>query len=346
MPKAKKLPSGNWRVQASVTVNGTLYKKSFTAPTARQAQADALAWQTESKDKRSPTNATLYEAVNSYIDINRNVFSPATIRGYMTIVRNHLGDIGNLKVSAITTNVLQEKVNSLSKTKSPKTVKNVFYLIIPAIHHVDPHKVFEDINLPGEGTLKPKPFVKKALQHSEAKEILNKLSGNSIEVPVLLAAWLGLRRSEILALEWTDVDFENKTLYINKAYVPNEFNEFVIKGVKAGDSREVSIPDYILEKLNHLTKEKGRIFKNIPPSRLSQGFPKLCDKILGKPYSFHDLRRTMATYGLAMGIDQAIIMSIGGWKSPQTLRKFYQVILDEDRKEAQNKINNVFNSMI
>lgn len=329
-----------------MTVNGTLYKKSFTAPTARQAQADALAWQTESKDKRNPTNATLYDAVNSYIDINRNVFSPATIRGYMTILRNHLGDIGNLKVSAITTNILQEKVNSLSKTKSPKTVKNVFYLIIPAIHHVDKHKTFDDINLPGEGRLKPKPFVKKALQHSEAKEIFNKLNGNSIEVPVLLAAWLGLRRSEVLALTWDDVDFDNKILYINKAYVPDEYNKFVIKGVKAGESREVSIPVYILDKLKGMEQGKGRIFSDIPPSRLSEGFPKLCESILGKPYNFHDLRKTMATYGLALGIDQAIIMSIGGWKSPQTLRKFYQVILDEDRNQAQDKINDVFNSMI
>lgn len=342
----KQLPSGNWRVQVAVTIDGKLHRESFTAKTAKQARLDALNWQAEIKERHKPANVTLFEAVNSYIEINRNVFSPSTIRGYMSIKRNHLDDIGNLKVSAITTNILQEKVNNLLKTKSPKTVNNVFYLLKPAIHHVDKHKVFDDINLPKEGTLTPKKRQKKALPQSEAKQILKTLEGESIELPVLFAAWLGLRRSEILALEWDDIDFDNKLVYIEKALVPDEHNKFVIKGVKTETSgRTLLVPDYIIEKLKTLERTGDRIF-NIPASRLSQGFPKVCKKILGKPYTFHDLRRTMASYGLAMGINEETMMTIGGWSSPQTMRKFYQVVFDDDKVEAQNKIDSLFNALI
>ncbi len=344
--KAKQLPSGNWRIQTSVTINGVLYRESFTAPTARQARADALNWQLKTKERNKPSNITLYNAVDNYIEMNRNVFSPSTIRGYSAIRRNHLEDIGNLKVSNITTELLQYKINDLSKIKSPKTVKNILYLIIPAIKQAAPDKVIKKINLPQEQTFAPKKHKKKALSHSDAKEILTKLEGENLELPVLFAAWLGLRRSEVLALEWGDIDFDKKLVHINKALVPNENNEYVLKGTKTVKSnRTLSVPDYIISKLSALERTGERIF-DIPPSRLSQGFPKACKRILGEAYTFHDLRRTMASYGLAMGIDEKTMMELGGWSSVQTMRNIYQVVLEEQKETAQKKINTLFEGLI
>lgn len=49
MAKATKLPSGNWLVQARATVAGKSVKRSFTAPTEKEAVRLAEEWQTRTR---------------------------------------------------------------------------------------------------------------------------------------------------------------------------------------------------------------------------------------------------------------------------------------------------------
>ena len=67
MPKAKKLPSGSWRVQASKTVNGNLIRKSFTDIDKRKAEALAAQWQTDTAQMCDIENITLRQAYDRYI---------------------------------------------------------------------------------------------------------------------------------------------------------------------------------------------------------------------------------------------------------------------------------------
>jgi len=76
MAKAKELPSGNWRAQASITVNGIKYRESFTRETERQANLAALQWQEEIKPlNKSVANLTLEEASDRYIKSRKNCYS-------------------------------------------------------------------------------------------------------------------------------------------------------------------------------------------------------------------------------------------------------------------------------
>ena len=68
MPKAKKLPSGMWRCQASV--NGE--RRSFTAFTAKEAELMALEWQTGKKEKRNTGNVTVDDMLTEYIEQRTN----------------------------------------------------------------------------------------------------------------------------------------------------------------------------------------------------------------------------------------------------------------------------------
>ena len=186
----------------------------------------------------------------------------------------------------------------------------------------------------------------KALNRQQIAKLLNSIDGDIIEIPILLALWLGLRRSEILALKWDDIDFDKNTIRIDEALVPNKENKLVPKTTKTTDStRTLNLPLYIAEKFRALDHEGDRVF-NISEGLLSKHFPRLCKNIGIGRFKFHDLRRSMATVGITLNIADKLIMARGGWNNTQTMKKIYQVALESDLNEADLLINNYFENLL
>ena len=101
MATAKKLPSGSWRVQvyAGKDASGKPQYRSFTRPTKKEAEYEAMTWQLHYKEiSRDSTSMTLAEATDKYIASKDGILSPSTIRGYDIIRREHLKEIGRAHV--------------------------------------------------------------------------------------------------------------------------------------------------------------------------------------------------------------------------------------------------------
>lgn len=342
MAKAKKLPSGSWRVQVSKSVNGTRIRRYFTADTARKAERMAEDWQDQVAEEYAVSERyTVARAIEEYIKLKSAILSPCTIRCYKSIKTNNLGALTTVKLEELTTNKIQLHINELSKTLSPKTVRNVYGLLTAILRQFSPNTQIGRISLPQK-----RKSQNQALSKSDISVLINGIVDNVIEIPVLLALWCGMRRSEICALEWSDVDLNNGTISINKALVADENNKYVIKCPKTTDSeRIVNLPNYIANKLKSLTPTENRIFPMLP-HQLSKRFKRVCEKLGLEGYHFHDLRRSMATVGLSLNIADKIIMSIGGWNNPQTMKNIYQIVLQDDKTAATETINNYFESLI
>ena len=131
MATAKKLPSGSWRVQvyAGKDANGKLQYRSFTRPTKKEAEYEALQWQLHYKEvNRDTTAMTLAEAMDKYIASKDGILSPSTIRGYDIIRREHLKGLMELRLNRLTPVLIQEAINQESK---PYTViDGYFYSLI------------------------------------------------------------------------------------------------------------------------------------------------------------------------------------------------------------------------
>lgn len=344
MAKAKQLPSGAWRAQvyAGKDANGKRQYKSFTESTERKANLAALEWQEKYRDVASDSaNLTVEEAIDAYIALKSNLLSPSTVRFLDNVKRNHLKGIKAVRLNKLTQNLLQEAINAEAEKSSPKTVKNVYGVITAVVSQYRPDWVIPKITLPQQ----KKPSAK-ALNRQEIAKLLNSIDGDVIEIPILLALWLGLRRSEILALKWDDVDFEKSTIRIDEALVPNKDHKMVTKSTKTTDStRTLNLPPYIAGKLKELPHESDRIF-NISEGLLSKHFPRVCKRIGIGPFKFHDLRRSMATVGLTLNIADKLVMTRGGWNNMQTMKNIYQVVLDSDMNEADLLINNYFENLL
>ncbi len=342
MPKAKQLPSGSWRVLASVTINGKREFRSFTAEKSWQAEAEANEWIEYYRDVAKDTSKlTIGDAIDEYISMKENILSPSTIASYRKLKRNYFNDISHLQLRKLTYIIVQKWVNNLAATISPKTVSCAYGLLTAIISVYAPRLEISKITLPQKK--KPKPV---ALSRQDTATLLNGIQGIDIEVPILLALWLGLRRSEILALEWNDIDLDKMTVTINKALVPGE-RQMHLKAPKTTDSeRTLSLPIYIADKIKKLPHISERIFDGMAPNRCTKKFPKVCEE-LGLPhYRFHDLRHSMATVGVSLNIADKIVMARGGWNNYATMKNIYQAVLQDDTSAADVLYDSYFNNLI
>lgn len=341
LPEPKKLPSGNWRIQ--VLVDGKRVGRTF--PTKEEAEYWAAGLKTKSIEDNLPAKeVTVKKALQDYIESRDNLLSPSTLRSYKNVQANYFETLMPRKASSIKRADIQKEINALSVSKSTKTIKNAVALLLSAISDytdIDPRKLTYPQQIKKEH-----PF----LEAPDIAKLIDVIRGDKAEIPVLFALWLGLRRSEICALEWPDIDFEKKTVNITKAVVPNEENKYVLKKTtKTEKSRRVlDLPDYLISRLEalqpDLSKRVGRI-TTMNPNDIYNHLKVICDRN-GIPFvGIHGLRHTNASVMLSVGITAKLAMARGGWSNNATMQNIYQHLFSSDKKEAGEKINQYFDAL-
>jgi integrase len=322
--KIEKLPSGSYRIRKmykgkaySVTVD---YK-----PTQKEALQLLAA---EMDNYVTDTNVGSFAAAaGEYIEMKRNVLSPATLREYTRYVGRLPQDFVALRVSDITQVDVQKMVNELSRDKSPKTVCDLHGFVHAVIKTFRP-------NFALNTTLPQKqedcPYIP---TDSDIRTMLDHAKGGRYEIPLRLACY-GLRREEICALESSDLD--GNTLVIDKAYVMGEDNKWILKVTKTPSSvRAVIIDDELADMIR---AKDGRVFSGFPGT--ISNYLAREQKKLGLPrFSLHKFRHYYASISHTMGVPDAYIMASGGWKTDHVLKAVYRHALSDRTADMQRQIS-------
>ena len=334
MPKSQKLPSGNWRVQVGKTVNGKFLRRSFTDPDRRKAEAAALKWQTDICNEAATENMTLYQAYEKYIETKKNVLSPSTIRGYKSMHQNIFQDIMHLKVTSLTTPTIQSAVNRLAANHSPKSVRNAYGLLSAVLSMFRPD-FSPHISLPQKE--KSEMYIP---DDEDIQKLLQAVKGQDIEIPILLAAFGPMRRSEICALNSDDI--HGNIITINKAAVVTSENELVVKTTKTYSStRNIELPDFVVEKL----KNKNGKITNMTPTAISNKFAKVLRKAGLPNFRFHDLRHYAVSTLHSINVPDKYIMARGGWATNYTMNNVYNHTLRSKKDAFEEQINTHFKNV-
>lgn len=333
MATAKKLPSGSYRVLAYVgTVDGKRQYKSFTAGTKKEAEYQATLYAV--KKHRENTRITAGQAIERYIDSKSSVLSPKTIKEYRGIQKRAFHAISKIRIDMLTDELIQREINTLSASLSSKTVRNAYALLNSSIKLFD--KDFSpSISLPQKSSKKvvvPKD--------KEVQLLLANATG-PLYTAILLTAALGLRRSEMCALEWEDIS--GKALSINKAMVMNADKVWTIKEPKTKSStRTLELPDVVIQHLSTLKKDAQII--PITPDGVTYRFIQLRNK-LGLTIRLHDLRHHYASTLLELGVPDLYAMERTGHSTPNMLKKVYQHIKDEKEVAVDESIMKKMNEL-
>ena len=339
--KVTQLPSGSWRAQVYLgkDENGKKIKKSITRATKEDCMIEAgLLAKHHHETAVNPGTLTLGEAIDKYIEMKSNILSPATIRGYSNVRRNHLQPEMNMQIRKITNHVAQRAINREAQKHSAKTVANVFGVLRPVVKEFAGMDL--KVSLPQKENTEPV-----ILNTDQCKQLIHAVDGDPIEIPVLLALFLGLRRSEIMALTFGDWDSDNRLLHVNKAMVPNADGHFVQKTTKTTKSRRtLPVPEYLAEKLDSCV-ENNTPFCPIHVANVGRRLTGIC-KQRGLPStSLHKLRHQNASFMLMLGAPDKYAMERGGWSSNQTMKQIYQHTLDQKRNEINDNITNFFQGL-
>ncbi len=334
--------------------------------TKKEAQADLarIINELEQNTFILPSTDTLSEYLQYWIEQRKPNLSPTTIYGYKSMMKNHIiPSLGQVELNQLKPLHIQEYYNNKLKILSPTTVLHHHRMLRKALEDAKEWQLIK-IN-PADHVEAPKPKRYKAtvLNIDEIKELLKALEGNRLEVSITLILFLGLRRGELLALEWSDLDLENKTITIKKNLVRggDSGNELIIKEPKTEESiRTIYLSDNILnllkkqkivQKKNKMKygpkyKDSDFIFTTemgnlINPASFSREFGDFIKSNNLKKIRLHDLRHTNATLMLKSKIPAKVASERLGHSNISTTLDLYSHVLKDMEIETTNKMDDM-----
>ena len=180
---------------------------------------------------------------------------------------------------------------------------------------------------------------------------------------ITLAITTGLRRGELVGLEWKHIDLDNGTIEVKQSIAMRIKGEAIITEPKTKKSkRRISLPDALIEQLKeyYLYARKIRlqmgdmwaggdhffVFCNPDGKPLHQKpqylhFRRFLKNNGLRHIRFHSLRHTSATLLISQGVLAKIISERLGHASITTTMNVYGHALQSADKEAANKFNSI-----
>lgn len=317
--KIEKLPSGSYRMRKMY--KGKMYTviKDYK-PTQKEAM-ELMTAELKKADSKS-SYLTFQKAAESYVDMKRNVLSPRTVKEYSETIGRLPAWFNEIVASDISQIEINRLVNELSKTKSPKTVRNYHGFITAVLGTFCPSLKITT-TLPQK--VKSEPYTP---SQEDVKRILETVKDTKYEIPITLACY-GMRRSEICALKLDDIDGD--VVHISKAKVQNERKKWVTKTTKTTEStRSIIIPAELAEKI----QTQGYVYKG-HPGGITKHLEKVEDRLGIPRFPLHKLRHYFASQMSALGVPEADILKMGGWETDHVMKSVYRHSMMEKEEQAK-----------
>lgn len=319
-------------------------------------------------------------ALNEFLPMKEKKLKYSTFKLYTNILNIYfIPMIGHIKMKNIDYSVIQQVVDRLCNTHihkqnnelsekylSPSSVRRYYNVL---------HSVFSTAYKLGTIAVNPcdkdrieLPKLKKAktnfLTEEELLHIYELLKDEKpqLQLIVHMAVTTGCRRGELVALKWSDIDFKEKTVNVEKsAYHETGAENNSFGTTKTDEIRKLALPDYLIDMLKQWKEQqkqlqlslgdawKGDNFifiqadgKNMYYTTPTSMFADFLNKHhLKKHTRFHDLRHTNATISLMNGMDIKNVSARLGHTQLKTTSRYLHA-LESVEKEGANIFNNLY----
>lgn len=299
--------------------------------------------------------------------------SPLTAKTYMHHLENHiLPAIGHLQLADIKTIQLVTLMSSLKKpgarkdgrgeTLSSHTIIYIYNVLRNIFNLAKNWNLIKEN--PMDGVPKPKKEKTKINPYTaeEAKEVIGKLYDEPIMWRIFILGSMlgGFRRGELIALEWSDVDFAEKCIHIRKSISLIQNGQAHEKGTKNDEERTVDMPDWYMNELEQYYKawkrqrwenndiwkggDREYLFHNGTGKPLYHTTPTTWWREFVKRHNLrkirlHDLRHSSATLLIEAGAHLKAIQQRLGHKQFQTTADIYAHVTKKVSRDLAEKLN-------
>ena len=253
-------------------------------------------------------------------------------------------------------------VHKLEEGLAPATIEVIHRVVKMALKQavrwrLITRNVCEDVTPPRETQSRERQIV----TPEQAQQLLAAAKGHRLEALITLTLATGMRRGELLALKWQDIEFKQRRLHVRRSAnrLPGGYR--VTDPKTARGKRMITLPQFVLEALGQHRirqleaklkagpkwEEHDLVFCNIygrflSTSNLQVLFSTLL-KQAGLPHMrLHDLRHSAATILLAMGVPIKVVQELLGHSSITITLNVYGHVLSSMQQEAMDKLDDLF----
>jgi len=364
------------RITKYVTFRGTKRKA--------QEELTRLLGQRNDGSYIEPTKMTVAQYLHHWLeaDIDRRVAARTAARHRGIVEKNIIPKLGHVPVRKLTaihieafeTELQREgwvKPRAKQKIKegeeapaqekrglSAQTVQHIHRTLSQALGHaVRLGVLFKN---PARQVRPPRPPSReiKILEKGEITTLINTAKEAGLYVPVLVAVTTGMRRGELLALRWSDVDLKAASLTVNQS-LERIKGKFEFKSPKTKTSRRtISLPAIAVDALReHYRTQLEERFKlgfgrdpravvfsrsdgqPMDPDTLSKSFRRLVATAKVTPITFHGLRHTHISHLLMDGVHVKLVSERAGHASVNITLGVYAAYIPSMQSDAARRVD-------
>ena len=320
------------------------------------------------RNRKKPENKIVSDFAKEYLSIQKTSLSPTSYVLYERIIEQHIVPmLGRMRLRDIKTYHVQDfimKLNCMPRPDgkpghiAPQTVKR--YTTVLRSMLTMAYKMYymdDDVGLSRRLT-----FPKERYQEvdvftiEESKAILAATKTEPINIRLLieLALFTGMRRSEIVGLKWSDINFDKQSLSVRRSIYKPKGEKSIEKEPKSHSSfRTIAIPNCLCETLEEYKKSQEQyslslstwqnldyIFTDdsgnvMNPQTPTKQFSHFLARHNIRHLKFHCLRHTSATILLATGCDIKTVSARLGHSSTETTNIYLHMLESVDKQAAQ-----------
>ena len=263
---------------------------------------------TEALFKESENRKTFELIADDWFEAHRKEISPYTEQCYIAPLRDCKSEFGTMFVSDITAERVQQFITFLAKQKfARQTIK----LRLTVLTQVFDYAIIKGlINYNPTAAVKIPSIAKKKERQLPAADDIQRVKDNVADefglIP-FMALYTGMRKGEILALDWKDIDFKNKTISINKTVVYVDGKPVLKDTPKSvAGIRKVPLLKPLEKELKKRKQKSGFVIEingNTPTRSEYHCMEKKYKRVHGISLCLHQLRHEFATIIFLKGIN-------------------------------------------
>lgn len=302
-------------------------------------------------DRKIPT---FKEVAQDWLEYKASNIRKSTWDMYRGHLEHHFEDVNGIKINRITTAKVEKFITvkldaSMNITTLRKLIVTFNQVMKYAVRHqYTDHNPVRDAERPkGQGKVDENDSEITILIHPQIKSLFGAVSNPKYKTLFMLAALGGMREGEILGSKWSDIDWDNNQIYVQRSY--NKRTWYLPKTKTS--KRRVDLGPKMMASLR-----KWRLA--CPPNELDLIFPSEAGKPLAestmvrkffKPalrkadlpdIRFHDLRHTYASLLIEQGENIKYIQTQLGHSSPVVTLEIYAHLMKPTNQESAIKLEN------
>ena len=386
MASYDQIAKNNWRYRISLGKNTETGKYEYISKTGFKRKSDAkhqaemIERQLRNGDYIAPSSSTFKQVADDWLKQYANDVKVSSVRAREKAIQHAIERFNTKPIQTIKKHDYQRFVDDMSAQYS----KNYVDSIVASTNMI--FKYAYDTRLikamPSEGIKRPKKKVsveeledieihKKFLEKDELFQFLEVAKyhhspQNSFEVFTTLA-YTGMRAGELLALKWSDIDFENDTISITKTYYNpnnNKKNYQILTPKTESSIGKISVDPHVIQLLkdykvnvqdtwkNELYVDNNFVFTDVNGyplviKKLSTWIQAIMKKtdITNKHISTHSFRHTHCALLIEAGVHIKEIQERLRHKDINTTMNIYAKITNSYKKDASQKFSKLMENV-